>query len=73
MIRHMVSQDARPGRRADSLGCEEILDRDRDAVQGAAIVTRQDLTLGLSRLVPRLLGQQSDERVEGVVQGINSC
>jgi hypothetical protein len=69
----MVSQHPRAGRGANAAGREEIFERERDAVQWAAIVTCQDLALRLSRVVPCLLGEHGDVRIEGVVQRVNAC
>jgi hypothetical protein len=69
----MVSQHPRAGRRANAAGREEILERERDAVQWAAIVTCQNLALGLSRVVSCLLGEHGNERIESVVERVNAC
>jgi hypothetical protein len=72
VVRHVVGQHPRAGRRANAVGREKVLDRDRDAVQWAAIATCQDLALGFSRVVSCLLGEDGDEDIERVVERLDA-
>ena len=52
----------RGGRRAADV--EQILDRDRHAVQRSAVVAGGELAVGVARLLPRLVGHDQDEGVQ---------
>jgi hypothetical protein len=53
----------RPGRGQRALGREQILDRERDALEQAGLTGRQP-AVGRIRHRPRLLGRLGDEGVE---------
>ena len=52
---------------------EQILDRDRHAVQRAAIVPGGELAIGLARLPPRLVRHHEDERVQPALSASIRC
>jgi len=63
-LRDPVAEDARARGRAYPRGGKEVLHRDRDAVERAAVAPGGDLALGLARLLARELGRDRDERVQ---------
>ena len=67
----MPVADARRRRRRDAAHVEQVLDRDRDAVQRAAIAAGGDLTVGVLRLTARFVGRHADERVQPAVVGLD--
>src|SRR5882762_4919405 len=50
LVRHPLREDSRARGRADALRREEVLDRDRDAVQRTPVPTGLDLALSVARL-----------------------
>src|SRR5262249_27204586 len=69
---HVVGQDLRMRRGADTGGLEDVLEADRDAVQRAAIAPGRNLALGRSGLGERRLGAHEKEAVEAMVEPRNA-
>ena len=57
---------------ADARGRRDVLDRDRQAVQGAERLAVHDRRLRRARGIPRLLGGERDDRVELGVDALRS-
>ena len=62
---------ARRGRRRRAADVENVLDRDRYAVQWSAIPSGRQLAVRLARLTPRLVCGDENERVQPRVVGLN--
>ena len=66
--RRVAETPRRPSRTRDAAvvrcrAVEQVLDRDRHAVQRTAVAARRELAVGLARLPPRLVRHHQDERV----------
>src|SRR5690606_27695734 len=70
--RDAIDAHLRAARGQDSLRVVNVLERERDAVQGAAVVAARDLALGPLRLRARELGSHGDERVELRLEGLDA-
>ncbi len=67
-----VAHARRRGRR-HAADVEQVLDRDRHAVQRTAVVAGGQLLIGLARLPQRLVGHHEDERVQPRVVGLDAA
>ncbi len=65
---HPVAPDTRGGGRACAGGVDQILERDRHAVQRAAVDSLEELDLGLARLLQRRPLQHRDKAIEAPIQ-----
>jgi hypothetical protein len=63
-LRHVPFAHARRGRSRHATDVEQVFDRDRDAVQRAAIGAGGELLIGFARLPQRVVGHHRDERVQ---------
>src|SRR6185312_9734328 len=71
--REVVGEQLRMRRRRQPLDIDDVLERVRDAVEGAAPASGGDLGLGLPRHLERPLGQRADEGIEAAVEAIDAC
>jgi hypothetical protein len=69
--RYLVGEDQRSHRRADTLGEQEVLDRERHAVKWAEPLARHHRRLGPPGGVSRLVRGHGDERVHGRLEGVD--
>jgi hypothetical protein len=61
LLGHAVAEDARTARRSKAGGVVQILERDGDPVQRAAIDAVREVVVGAFRLGERGLGRERDE------------
>ena len=69
--RDVIGEEARPLRRQDARGIDDVLDADRHAVQRAAVAAALDLAFRLGRVLAGLVRAHGDERVELGVQRLD--
>ena len=72
LLRDVAREDLRSRRRHDALLVIEILQRDRDAVQRAAVLTRVALAVREARRVERRLERRRDERAKVRIEGADA-
>ena len=72
LARHLVGEDARAHRRPHAPGEQQILDRERHAVERAERLARHHRRLGAAGRLTRLLGGHGDERVHPGLQGLDA-
>ena len=63
-VRDVAVAHARGGGRRRAVDVEDVLQRDRNAVQRPAIAARRQLPVRRARLCERLVGEHGDERVD---------
>ncbi len=62
--RHVILAHERPGRRGRAFAVDQILERERNAVQRSEVAAAGDFFVSLARARQRLIGGDGDERIQ---------